>query len=132
MSCCHLTSFRFLILSSNDAAAVFNISLLADQRDGVQVVDLSLRLLYCLSAVSVSFSRQSRNQSRPVVVASQKIENRIDAAVDADERPGDLIGKVDRVEGVAGGFYQTGDVVEGPRDVKRHEAHGKHHQDNDD
>lgn len=86
----------------------------------------------CLAAVHVSFSRQSGDQSGPVVVPGQEIENGIDAAVDADERPGDLISEVDRVEDVTAGLFQTGDVVEGPRDVKRDEAHGEHHQDHDD
>lgn len=85
-----------------------------------------------MPAVGVPLSRQSRDQPGPVVVPSQEIEDRIDAAVDADERPGDLISKVDRVEGVTAGLYQPGDVVEGPRDVKRDEAHGEHHQDDDD
>lgn len=129
---CHLTSFRFLILSRNDSAAIFHISLLVDQRDTVGVAGLSLLLLWCLAAVWVSFSRQSRDQSGPVAVPGQEIENRIDTAVDADERPGDLIGEVDGVEGVTAGLCQTGDVVEGPRDVKRDEAHGEHHQDHDD
>lgn len=88
--------------------------------------------MWCLAAARLSFPRQSSDQSGPVVVPGQEIENRVHAAVDADERPGDLISKVDGVEGVTAGFYQSGDVVEGPRDVKRDEAHGEHHQDHDD
>lgn len=107
-------------------------SLLVDQGDAVRSVGLSLRLFWCLAVRRVPFPRQNRDQSGPVVVPGQEIQNGIDAAVDADQRPGDLVNKVDRVEGLAGGVQHTGGVVEGARDVKGDEAHGEHHQDHDD
>ena len=66
------------------------------------------------------------------MIPSQEVQDGVNAAVDAGQRPGDLVSEVDDVEEPAVQLQNTGGVVERPRDVERDEAHGEHHQHHDD
>ena len=56
------------------------------------------------------------------------VENGIDAAVDASQRPRDLVGKVNDVQHGAVSVQQSVSVVQGACYVEGHEAHCEHHQ----
>ncbi|TNN50821.1 hypothetical protein EYF80_038968 [Liparis tanakae] len=102
------------------------------QRDVVVVARPWPRPLRSLAAGRRPVPRQNRHHFGPVVISSQEIQNGVDAAVDARQRPGDLVREVDDVEELAVQIQHAGGVVERPGDVKRDEAHGEHHQHHDD
>ena len=66
----------------------------------IDQIDALVTVRLCLTARRLSFSRQNRHEFGPVVIPGKKIQNRVDAAVDARQRPGDLVGEVDDVEEV--------------------------------
>lgn len=91
------------------------------------IVWLSLCLFWCLAACHPGISWQNRHEFGPVVIPSQEIQNWVDAAVDARQRPGDLVSKVDNVEEFTVKVKHAGGVVEGPCDVKWDKAHSEYH-----
>jgi len=96
------------------------------------VARLCPRPLRSLAACRRPFPRQNRHHFGPVVISSQEIQNWVNTAVDARQRPGDLVSEVDNVEELTVQIQHTGGVVERPGDMKWDEAHSKHHQHHDD
>lgn len=66
------------------------------------------------------------------MIPRQEIQNGVNAAVDAGQRPCDFVGKVYDVEEMAVQVQHAGGVVQSPGDVERDEADSKHHQHHDD
>lgn len=62
------------------------------------VAQPGLFLFSCLDACLRPSSRQDGHHSGPVVIPGQEIKDGVDTAVDARQRPGDLVRKVDDVE----------------------------------
>lgn len=110
----------------------FETRVCINETDVVVMIRPGRRRLRRLAAYCLSFPHQNVHHLGAVVIPSQEIQNGINAAVDARQRPGDLVGKVYNVEEFTVKIQHAGRVVEGPCDVKWDEAHSEHHQHQDD
>ena len=63
-----------------------------------------------------------------ILVPSEQVEHRIQAAIGTGQRPGHFIGHVDNVQHPAISFQQPRHVINGAGDVERHEADSKDSQ----
>lgn len=66
------------------------------------------------------------------MVSSQEVEDGVQAAVEAGQRPRNLVGEVDDVKRFTRDLQHPGGIVEGPRDVEGNETHGEDHQNHHD
>ncbi|KAK2506405.1 hypothetical protein MC885_017440 [Smutsia gigantea] len=67
-----------------------------------------------------------------ILVPSEQVEHRIQAAVGAGQRPSHFVDQIDNVQHLAVGFHQPCHVIDGAGDMERHEADskdGQHHSD---
>lgn len=107
---------------------LWKTTVLIGQRDVVVLLWLIQRLLWHLAARYSAVSEQYGHELGAVVVSGQEVEDGVQAAVEAGQRPCDLVGKVDDIEGFTRDLQHAGGIVEGPRDVEGHEAHGEDHE----
>lgn len=66
-----------------------------------------------------------------ILVPSEQVEHRIQAAVGTGQRPGHLVEHVDNIQHSAISIQQPCQVINGAGNVERHEAdskHGQHHR----